>query len=494
MSSPDQATGFSPESSKSTSRDTSNAAGKALADSNPRRRRRRQPRASNGSESTSSHPSPSNPTRRKPRSRKPGSNRKKTSNEKFKSNLSEIAEILRDPSAGSKTATGKVKSTMGSSRNINSLKVTKRPLTSRQDAYSETQEFQETPSGSQFERQHRTEDNARNPLNPSDLARSPLVFSKSATFLKDFDCGLKSTTKRIHATINNEGYKAFVKRAYYKLSETRPRLKYLLSLSEWLHVHMLLLYARIFECELHCYGIALPREFQIAVPEKIMVFEPIAAAMSSIGIVEEPDLGVTYIPVARWYRGKDVYKPHNKDDVTEFLEWTQYDWNASWYQVEKARLERRMMAAEKKMKIPEPEARFDESKLEDWQQLVVEKWLGWDDDLWFSYMQACFVLDRTARFVPFPRDASKNGSYAWLLPRETNEEGAFVRIPRPSLSHDCWMIALMFDLCALEPSATATWYHETNSVGNVQHLIDRFLAAAIVTTSPVVKATSSKDE
>lgn len=463
---------------------------------------------SNHSESTESLNSPlsSNKSRRKPkysstridskriqRRRRPGSYRKKQSPQKLKSNLAEIAEILREPSPGPKNATEKSKSTVGSSPHIKHTNDTRSP-TPRQEVHSETRDLQKSPSNSQSERHDRIGKRSTVPYDPKDLTLDPMSFSKSVAFLKDFDCGLKTATKQIHATIKNEGYKIAVEKAYHKLLEIRPRLKYLLSLAEWLHVHMLLLYARVFECELHFYNITLPGEFQIAVPDKIMVFEPIAAAISSIGIVEESDIGVTYIPVARSYRGNDIYKPHNKDDVTEFLEWTQYDWNASWYQVEKERLERRMMAAEKNMKIPEPEKRFDESRLEDWQQLVVEKWLGWDDDLWFSYMQACFVLDRIGHFVPFPKDGSKKGSYAWLLPRQMNNKGAYVRIPRPSLNHDCWMIAVMLDFCALEPSATSTWYHETNRVKNVQHLINSFISAAIVDTSPVGTIADSKDE
>ena len=168
-----------------------------------------------------------------------------------------------------------------------------------------------------------------------------LYFGKSVSLLKDCDCGLKTKMKEIHATINNEGYKALVSKAYAKLLEVRPRLRFLLSLAEWLHVHMLLVYTRIFECELHFHRIVLPREFQIAIPDNIVIFEPIGAVISSIGIVEDVDLGVTYIPVARSYRGDDSYNPHDKDDVTEFSEWTQYDWNSPWDQVETKRLERR---------------------------------------------------------------------------------------------------------------------------------------------------------
>jgi len=140
------------------------------------------------------------------------------------------------------------------------------------------------------------------------------------------------------------------------------------------------------------------------------------------------------------------------------------------------------MAAEKNMKIPETAARFDHDKLAEWQQLAVEKWLGWDDDLWFSYHQACYVLGRIAHFVPIPKDDLKSGSYAWLLPRHTNGAGTFVRIPKPNLSPDTWMIAMILDMCALQASTMITWYYETNAIDDVQYIIDHFLCAAITIT------------
>jgi hypothetical protein len=431
------------------------------------------------------HSSPRNESKTKQRARKPGSDRNNLSR-KLTSYQSKPVERSSYRSGGSKTAKGKFENKIGASPNTEVNNFTSNFIRSRKQVHAKKKDLQKPLSDIQVERYR----GAENSFNQKDLAPNALYFSKSVSFLKDYDCGLKTKTKRIHATINNEGYKTLVRKAYYKLLELRPRLKYLLSLSEWLHVHMLLLYARIFDCELHFYSIVLPRGFQIAVPNNVMVFEPIAAVISSIGIVEEVDMGVTYIPVARSYRGSDVYKPHDKDDVTEFLEWTQYDWNSSWYQVEKARLERRKMAAEKNMKIPKSEAQLDDAKLEEWQQLAVEKWLGWDEDLWFSYNQACYVLGRTGRFVSIRRDSSKHGSYAWLLPRHTNDTGTFVRVPRPNLSPDSWMIAVMLHMCALEPPTTATWYYETNSIDNVQYLIDCFLGAAITATQSIDTATS----
>ena len=141
-----------------------------------------------------------------------------------------------------------------------------------------------------------------------------------------------------------------------------------------------------------------------------------------------------------------------------------------------------MTAADKKLKILEPEPQFNDSKSGERQQLAVEKWLWRDDDLWFSCNQTCYVLGRSGHFISIPNDRSKNGSYARLLPRHANDVGAFVRIPRPNLKTDCWMIVVMLDMCALEPTATSTWYNETNSVENVQYLIDRFISAAMATT------------
>jgi hypothetical protein len=238
--------------------------------------------------------------------------------------------------------------------------------------------------------------------------RNALYFSQSISLLNNYDCGLKMEMKHIHATINNEGFQNLVRKAFNRLVEVRPRLIYLLSPEEWLHIHILILYARIFDCELHFHRIVLPPEFQIKIPENIQIFEPIVAILSSIGIVDDIDMGVTYIPVAKPYRGDaDVhYKPHDKDDVTEFLEWAQYDWLKSWDQVKKGRLERKRMAAENNIKIPQNDGIAqgqcdddDVMKLTEWEQLALEKWLGWDDELWSSYKQACYVFSRIENFV-----------------------------------------------------------------------------------------------
>ena len=325
------------------------------------------------------------------------------------------------------------------------------------------------------------------------MFRIPDVFyyGNSISFLKDLDKGLMTENEQVHATVDSRRYIDVVNLAYTKLLQVRPRLKFLLSAAEWRHVHVVLLYAKMFDCELHFHQIELPEEFQIKIPDDVIVFEPVAAALASIGIVKDDEMGVTFIPVAKPYSGVGPYKVHDPEDVTEFLEWTQknglgYDWNHSWQQVEKERQERKQMAIDQGLKVPEADptatAEKIKEKLTEWEQLAVEKWLGWDDDLWFSYKQACHVLSRIADFVPRP--VSETGTYGWLLPRQEKSNEYTVRVPKPMLTPDNWLIALIFNMCALQKDRMTTWYQKTNPFTNIDEITDNFLGAAIkITTS-----------
>ncbi|KAG7345319.1 hypothetical protein IV203_032850 [Nitzschia inconspicua] len=312
-------------------------------------------------------------------------------------------------------------------------------------------------------------------------------FGKGISLLKEIDVGLKKDLKVVHATVSSLDFQNVVSLAYEKLCQVRPRLSFLLSKAEWLHVHCLLLYARLFDCELYFHKIDLPKEFQIEIPQDIQVLEPIAAALASIGIVEDNQRGVTYVPVPKPYEGETEYAPHDPEDVTEFLEWTQkgrlgYDWNASWEKVEVGRRARKQQALGYGVKLPMLEVKIDterqDEKLKDWNLLAVEKWLGWDDELWYSYQQACHVLSRIADFSPFSREVC-TGSYAWLLPRKQDNTGAIVRVPTAGLTADSWMVAVLFNFCALTQEQTSTWYLETKLISDVKVVTSQFLESGI---------------
>jgi hypothetical protein len=299
--------------------------------------------------------------------------------------------------------------------------------------------------------------------------------SKPVGVLKAAGVSLSMKKQEVHVSINNEGFLLAVEVAYQKLKEIRPRLAFLLSLAEWRHVHILMLYARIFRCEVAAAGIVQPPEFSIALPPNIQVLEPLATVLESIGIVEDTALGVVYIPVAKPVRD-GAYEPHDPEDVTEFLEWTQYDWNASWERVEVEREERRKAAIENGVKLPEKTFPPNHAKLLEWEYLALEKWLGWDESLWFSYEQATRMLSREFSLVNFPKLTI--GTYSWLIPRSNKDGGAICRVPKPSLSSDVWMIALLFNFCALPLERTNTWYYETKPTPDVLKILEEFVGSA----------------
>jgi hypothetical protein len=295
------------------------------------------------------------------------------------------------------------------------------------------------------------------------------------TILETAGVNLSKEKECVYSSVHNKGYLHAVDVAYEKLLGVRPRLNIFLSQAEWRHIHILMLYARIFDCEMAAANVTQPIEFRIAIPEEIKVFEPLARILSGIGIVDDPALGVRYIPVARTLR--EEYRPHDPDDVTEFLEWTQYDWKDSWTRVEEGRADRRMAAIEKGMIIPEAPRISDAAKLLEWEHLALQKWLGWDDKLWLDYEQAAHVLTRRATFVSFPTEFI--GTYTWLIPREEEDSGFVCRIPKASLPADIWLISLLLDLSALPPSRTCTWYFRTTPTKKTSEMLDEYIGTSI---------------
>jgi hypothetical protein len=79
------------------------------------------------------------------------------------------------------------------------------------------------------------------------------------------------------------------------------------------------------------------------------------------------------------------------------------------------------------------------------------------------------------------KDSLKSGSYAWLLPRRQLDDSikTIVRVPKPNISPDSWMIAMMLDMSALQPKTTESWYYETNAIDNVPYITDQFIRSAI---------------
>ena len=303
---------------------------------------------------------------------------------------------------------------------------------------------------------------------------------------------MSSDKEMIYSSVKCDAYLKAAELAYQKLLEVRPRLSFLFSLAEWRHIHALLLYARVWDCELAAAKLRRPTEFRIQVPKNIKILAPLAAVLRSIGIVEDDALGAMYIPVARKLQSNQKYRQPDPEDVTEFLEWTQYDWKGSWALVEAERKVRKFAAAEHQINPPDPlEPSERRGNVADWENQAVELWLRYDKDLWFSYQQASSILARRASFVDFP--TSPMGSYAWLIPRQHDTsssddddrnnsrkpQGPACRMPRNNLPRDDWVIALLFDMSALPYERTCTWYHRIQAAKPAAEIMDHFIGSAI---------------
>ncbi|CAJ1946557.1 unnamed protein product [Cylindrotheca closterium] len=312
---------------------------------------------------------------------------------------------------------------------------------------------------------------------PAATAATSLQKSKAISILQQTGGNLSTNHRKIHSSIRNERFLMATDLAYDRIVKENHRLELLFSIAEWRHVHALMLYARIFQCELSAENIFQPKEFSIYVPDNLHIFEPLGVVLASIGVVEEKEGGLSYIPVAKPLHGGN-YKPHDPSDVTVFMEWSQYKWNDSWTQAKVERTRRKNDAQSRGINIPENEKKSPNhlSRLECWEHLALEMWLGWDEELWFSYELFVESVSRSFLFVDFPR--SPAGTYAWLIPSFRSGSGSYAKIPNPTIGNAVWMISLLFDLSDLPPQDTASWFCKTDAISDIQATLLQFLDSA----------------
>mmetsp|Transcript_13530 Transcript_13530/g.32649 ORF Transcript_13530/g.32649 Transcript_13530/m.32649 type:complete len:958 (-) Transcript_13530:68-2941(-) len=300
--------------------------------------------------------------------------------------------------------------------------------------------------------------------------------SKAISILQRNGGNLSTKQKKIYSSIRNERFLMAIDLAYDRIVKENHRLELIFSIAEWRHVHVLMLYARLFQCELLAQNIYQPKEFSIYLPDNLQIFEPLGVVLASIGVVEDKEGGLSYIPVAKALQGRK-YKPHDPSDVTVFMEWSQYKWNASWTQVKVERKRRKNDAQNRGIEIPEQEKNSsNHSKLQCWEHLALEMWLGWDEELWFSYDLFVESVSRSFLFVDFPRCST--GTYAWLIPSYRTGSGSYAKIPNPTIGNAVWMISLLFDLSDLPPQHTASWFCKTDTITDMQATLLKFLDSA----------------
>lgn len=152
-------------------------------------------------------------------------------------------------------------------------------------------------------------------------------FADGNAALEATGLGLSGRYEEVFSRVKSEKFFQVVDSAYDQLVASKKDLTVLLSRAEWRHIHALFLYSRISDCEFAYSGKKQSAPNRIPLPYDVSVFQPIWAILSDIGIVEDPELRVRYIPQAAMPRSDDQ---SDLNDISEMLDCTQYNWTESW--------------------------------------------------------------------------------------------------------------------------------------------------------------------
>jgi hypothetical protein len=113
--------------------------------------------------------------------------------------------------------------------------------------------------------------------------------------------------------------------------------------------------------------------------------------------------------------------------------------------------------------------------------------LHWDPQLWLDYENFVNEVASVALFS-LSMPAETTGTYAWVLPvekRQGSENEVFARMPRASIPPATWILALLLQSSTLPEHRRSTFYTETDVLGNVLGLRQRYISAAVKSAAPV---------
>jgi hypothetical protein len=168
-------------------------------------------------------------------------------------------------------------------------------------------------------------------------------FSAGDAYLSSLGLSTSGRIEMVNFVPKTEGFFKTVTSSYSELCALKPEATQALSLAEWVHCHALMLYARIANCEFDATGYKQPAPTRIPLPYDLKVFQPIFAMLSNLGVVEDPELFVKYIPHCEMPRSDFP----SAEDVEKTLDCTMYPWMLSWKDALEARESRSSEYSEK---------------------------------------------------------------------------------------------------------------------------------------------------
>lgn len=162
-------------------------------------------------------------------------------------------------------------------------------------------------------------------------------FAEGNTALLQYGLGVSGRKERILSPVKADKFFHMVEDSYRALIDAKPHAARRFSLAEFRHASALQFYQRLENVKFDGIGVKPNGPTRIPLPRNLRVFQPLWGALANIGIVEDEELRVTYIPDGILPRSEDISDP---DDIRNLISCTLYDWSSSWEAVEQARSSR----------------------------------------------------------------------------------------------------------------------------------------------------------
>lgn len=167
----------------------------------------------------------------------------------------------------------------------------------------------------------------------SDSKHTP-GFAEGNTVLSGYNLSVSGRMERVLSPFKTEHFFHFVSDSWNQFLRLKPHITERFSLPEFRHMSALMLFNRIEAVKFDALGVKQPANTRIPLPRDTRVFQPIWSVLANVGIVEDTDLRVTYIPDGIVPKSEHL---DDVDDIENLLSCTLYDWESSWNEVQAAR-------------------------------------------------------------------------------------------------------------------------------------------------------------
>jgi hypothetical protein len=172
---------------------------------------------------------------------------------------------------------------------------------------------------------------------PSSSNTPSQTFKEGDAVLLSYGLSVSGRKERILSPVKTDKIFHLIEQCWNEFILVKPELGQRFSFAEFKHASALMLYQRLEQVKFDGIGVKPMAQTRIPLPRNLRVYQPIWGILSEIGLVEDDDLRVTYIPDGILPKTQDLTDP---EDVEGLVTCTLYDWVSSWEDVRAARQRR----------------------------------------------------------------------------------------------------------------------------------------------------------